>query len=171
MSDKPKRVLSPEHLEKLKLARVKALEAKHKIGTIKKAEKESKRKAIEDKYQEVMAKKQPAKPVEVVPQHEELVELPKEVVQPIKKSTKKKIKKIIEVSSSDDDEEEDAEESEPEVEYVVRKSKKSSKAKAPPKEYQTRELTTTVARDMLRQRVLDQTQSDCFKSLFPYHHF
>jgi hypothetical protein len=171
MSEAPKkRVLSPEHLEKLKAARVKALEAKHKLGTIRKAQKEEERAEIDKKYQEVMAKKQPTQ--------EEVEEV--EEVKPKKKAAPKKkpTKKVIEISdsSSDDDDESSDDESEPEVEYIVRRSKSKGVSKAKPTkqqnvEYDTPKLSAEVARHMLKERVMSDAQQMAWKSLFPYHNF
>jgi hypothetical protein len=173
MSDKPKRVLSPEHLEKLKLAREKALEAKHKLGTIRRAQRDDEREQIDKKYQEVMAKKG-SKVVEAKTQDEDEVEEVKPSKSKKAPPKKKVVKKVIEVSdSSDDDESESSEEeSEPEVEYVVRRTKKGGKvAHKPVKEYDTPKLSAEVARNMLRDRVMNEAQTSAFKSLFPYHNF
>lgn len=170
MSDKPKRVLSPEHLEKLKAARAKAQEAKHKLATIRKAQKDEEKDEIERKYQEVLTKKAG-----------KTVQSDNEEVQPKNKASikktelkKKVVKKVIEVSDSssdDDDESESSEdESEPEVEYVVRRTKRGSKvAQKPVKEYTTPKLSAEVARNMLRDKVMNDAQNTAFRSLFPYH--
>lgn len=159
-----KKTLSPERLAKLALARKAALEARTKVATIKKHERDSKKADIETKYNNIVKPKVVEEPKAV----EEVKE-----VESVPKKTKKTKKKVIVVSSSDDESAESSE-SEPEIEYVIkRNSKRTSKAKPvkQPKEYEHHELTATVARDILRTKIMDRTNSEAFKSIFPYHNF
>ena len=106
---KPKRVLSPEQLEKLKVAREKALkvrqenaEQRKKEKDLKKLEKQAKQKEIEEKlmnYQETPQLER----AEPTPEPEEE---PEETT-PVKKPKKKPKKPIVIVEESDSSESED----------------------------------------------------------------
>lgn len=177
MSDKPKKHMSPETLAKLAEARKKANEVRSKMAAIKKAQKAQDMEEIEKKYDEMVLKKQPgaaAKP----PQEPEPVveEQPKEVKAKKPAAKKKVIKKVIEVSdSSSDDDTESESDDEPAVEYVVRRSKRggkaSSRSQRAPVEYDTPRLSAEVARNMLKEKVMNEAQVSAWRSLFPYHNF
>lgn len=175
MSDKPKRNMSPETLAKLAEARKKANEVRSKMAAIKKAQKAQDMEEIEKKYDEMVLKKQPAaaKPQEPEPVVEEQ---PKEVKAKKPAAKKKVVKKVIEVSdSSSDDDTESESDDEPTVEYVVRRSKRggkaSSRSQRAPVEYDTPRLSAEVARNMLKEKVMNDAQMSAWKSLFPYHNF
>ena len=106
MSEKPKKVLSPEQLEKLKVARERALEvrqtnAKNKAleKELATAEKEQHLNTVKEKLAKVKA---PVK-VEIEPDSEPETPEPETVV--VKKSKKKKPKKIVIVEDSESDDE------------------------------------------------------------------
>jgi len=125
---KPKRVLSPEQLEKLKVAREKALkvrqanaEQRKKEKDLKKLEKQAKQKEIEEKlmnYQEAPAPEPTPEPEE---EPEETTVAP-----PVKKPKKKTKKPIVIVEESDSSESEDEQ-----VVYIKRAKGKRSVAEKP----------------------------------------
>jgi len=104
-----KRQFSPEHLEKLKIAREKALAVRQKKASEKKLEKElatkeheQKMETIKEKLGEISKPKKKSEP-KPAPEPESEPESEPEVI--IKKKTKKKAKKIVIVEDSDTDEE------------------------------------------------------------------
>jgi hypothetical protein len=90
MSDKPKKVMSPERLEKLAEARKKAVEARTKTATIKKAEKEKRQQEIDEKYNQITKPKIEGQPKDEEPPKEQTNKKPKE-----------KVKKVFEIDSED----------------------------------------------------------------------
>jgi hypothetical protein len=176
-----KRTLTPEQLEKLKLAREKALEAKTQLKVISTDAKMTKKMERDKKYQEVLAKQQPKETKEEEkPKPEPIKEEPKPKPE-TKKKKKKKITKIIEITDSEassDEEANDADDDSSEdeaVKYIVKKkaTKKPPRPKQPKQEksYDINELTPIVARNMLRDKVMSDAQRVAFQSLFPYHQF
>ncbi len=128
MSDKPKKTLSPEQLEKLKVAREKALSvrqtnAKNKAleKELATAEKEQHLNTVKEKLAKVKAPKQEAPKIEIQPDSEP--ESEPEVIVRKKKSTKKK--KIVIVEDSDTDEEQQ------QVIFVKRKKEPATAALLP----------------------------------------
>lgn len=128
MEPKEKRQLSPEHLEKLKIARERALAVRQKKAGEKKLVKELETKEHEQKIENIKErlediKKPKKKVVAPVPEPESEPESEPEVI--VKKKTKKKAKKIIVVEDSDTDEEQQ------QVIYVKRKKDPPSSAPIP----------------------------------------
>ena len=185
---KTKQVLSEERLQKLAAAREKALEVKRQLRVIKDDEKKTKKEEREKKYKQVLSKHaETAEP-------EEKEEIKVQGISPLekakadstsKKVRKKVVKKVIEISESESDTEPESQsesesESEDDEPVIVIKKKKKPKKRTPPKPktqpkeprtYETDELTSAVAKDMLKQRLLQDTQRIAFNSLFPYHNF
>lgn len=104
ISDKPKKVMSPEMLEKLALARERALQVRQekasKLNEIKTLEKQNKQKQIDDKLNELKNK------VEV--DHDPIM-MPSTSVEPLIKkkkvkanNVKQKLEKLLDEESSDD---------------------------------------------------------------------
>ena len=127
MSDKPKRVLTPEHLEKLKIARIAAQEAKSKNMEVRKIKKENDKMEKDEAVEELIAKNQKLKskklPVAVDIDSEALEtskdeESDEEVV--VKKKKKKKPKKKVIVVEESDTSSED----EQQVIYIKKPKKK-----------------------------------------------
>lgn len=117
---KPKRILTPEQLEKLKVARVKALEVRQKKALITKAEKFQKAKELDAKYRSVAGVEDtPKEAVQEVKPPAEEVKKPKEVKQ-------RKVKKVIEVES---DEESSESSSDEEYDFSAVKNKYKEKYK------------------------------------------
>ena len=150
---KPKRVLSPEALEKLAIARKKALEAKKQDKEITKYEKEQARAIKQSKreqtYQTIMELKQ---------KQEEPKEEPKEVVK----------KKVVEQEPEIIDDEEEEEE---EVEDIYKEPPKKQTPRTRPQskiEPSDEELYTNANIEMLRKRLYQQTRQRLANDLFGY---
>jgi hypothetical protein len=107
METKEKRVLSPEHLEKLKIAREKALAVRQKKAQEKKLEKELETKKHEQKINGIKEELETMDKPKVIPsppKPESDTDSDSSII--IKKKTKKKkAKKIVIVEDSDSDEE------------------------------------------------------------------
>jgi hypothetical protein len=183
MEKKERKKLSPESLAKLAEARKKALEVKHKLSTVRRAEMQEQRtaekKQLDDKYNEIVGKTEVEQPKEVMKEPEEEVKAEKQTKP---KGKKKKIVKVIEISDSDsdsgeegDDEQESESDDEP-VKYVVKKKTKAKpvKPKARAKkldEYEPHELTPIIARGMLKDKVMGDAKRMAWQSLFPTHDY
>ena len=132
---KPKRVLSPEQLEKLKVAREKALkvrqanaEQRKKEKDLKKLEKQAKQKEIEEKlmnYQEGSTGASASDNQELSASHS-IENEPEEEAPPVKKPKKKTKKPIVIVEESDSSESEDEQ-----VVYIKRAKGKRPVAEKP----------------------------------------
>ena len=163
---KPKRTLSPEALQKLQLARKKALEAKRQNKEITKFEKEQIRQEKQQKrekaYNTIMEMKQ---------KEEEVKEpKPKDIVIP----------KIIEPENEPEEEPDDKPE-EDEEEIIVappkkiippitpqKQFKKQTKIPAPRREATNEELYDNASLEMLRHRLYEQTRKRLNNDLFGY---
>lgn len=167
-------------------ARAKGQETRRMMGTISRAKKLEAERLRKEEYEKALAilnpKAEPEKIQEEEPQ-----------AAPAKKPAKKK--KVIEISDSSSDESEESESEEEEIEVIRVKRKpaaakkkpaKASKAKkAPPKRRKRQEsseedsdssseeeqsdgrLAGTVARDMLKRRVLQKAADDAIRMLVP----
>ena len=119
-TEKPKRHMTEEMLEKLKLAREKALEKRRELAAIRKMERELQLKEKEEKVEGIKAKHSKMNVTESEPKSEPDSDSDPEPIQPeVVKQTKRKKKKkapivIVEDSSSDEDSN---------VVYVKRRSK------------------------------------------------
>ena len=127
---KPKRQLTDSQLEKLKLAREKALEKRRELAAMRKMERDIELKEQEEKRAEIKAKHsklvEPAAPVPEPTETESEPDSPPPVVK--KKKPKKKAKKpivIVEESESSSSDDEQAN-----VVYVKRRSKKTQQPAA-----------------------------------------
>ena len=166
---KPKRTLSPEALEKLKLAREKALEAKRKDKEISKYEKEQKRQEKNKKRDETYQAVVKLTKAKEEPQKEEPKEKPKEKPKPKPKPEPEP------EPESESEEEEEEEEERPPPRKVTHK-----KPIPPPKTFRRRvkvepvneltdeDLYSNANIEMLRQRLYEQTRKRLTHELFNY---
>ena len=169
---KPKRTLSPEALEKLKLAREKALEAKRKDKEISKYEKEQKRqeknKKRDETYQAVVkltkAKEEPEAKAK---------EEPKEKPKP-KPKAKPEPEPEPEPESESEEEEEEEEERPPPRKVIHKKPIPPPKTfrrrikVEPTNELTDEDLYSNANIEMLRQRLYEQTRRRLTHELFNY---
>lgn len=175
MTDEEKRA---KKLEQLAQAREKALAKRRAIGELNRQEKQAKEELLNERIKKMEMLKASKQQEE---EEEEVQKAPKgRKNAPTKQGKGKVVKKVIEVSdSSSDDETSSESDDEPQVEYIVRRTKKAPKAAINPKgkkptsyeEYDTPQLSAEVAKSVLKKRVMDDAQSIAFKSLFPYHNF
>lgn len=127
-TEKKKKILSEEALEKLKIARQKALETKKKLAVIRDAEKTKKKNELDTKYGEAkqvleasakasLGGQDPLETLKHVqePKTSETKQAPKVVKKPTPPRPKKVIRKVIEITDSESDSESESE-SESEVE-------------------------------------------------------
>lgn len=167
--------LTPEErkkrqLEALERGRQKAWARRREIGEIKRKEREMKlesiKKKIDERIEKVKAFEESKKPAP-----------PPETEDVNKQKTKKKIN--IELSDSESDENSTDSESDESIEYVVQRKpktkivvKKQTKSKTikekPPS---TKQITTEVAKQILKEKLMNDTMSQAMRSLFPYHNF
>ena len=165
VKEKQKRVLSPEALAKLQIARKLALEAKRKNKTITDFKKEEKKEAREAEYQKVIDAKrnkdQKLPPLPSVSQpskdsSSEEEELPKPIPQPPKKSShKKKLPPPKEPELSSEEEEEVPE-------PILEKPKKK------PIVSSEQQLYSKANIEMLRNRLYQQTRQRLKNDMFSY---
>ena len=166
---KPKRTLSPEALEKLKLAREKALEAKRKDKEISKYEKEQKRQEKNKKRDETYQAVVKLTKAKEEPQKEEPKEKPKEKPKP-----KPEPEPEPEPESESEEEEEEEEERPPPRKVTHKKPIPPPKTfRRRVKEKPTNELTdedlySNANIEMLRQRLYEQTRKRLTHELFNY---
>lgn len=159
MSDKPKRVLSEEQLEKLKLAREKAMMVRkakaEKMNQIKKLEKEAQEKELNDKLEEV--KKKVSTPSYTQDQDEDnnnKIKKGSNIVSPSRRKSKAQIiKNVVEEESEDSQSDSDEEESvvNPVKTFLKEKYKQKYKQK-----YESKHLNNLVkhsAQNHLRSRI------------------
>lgn len=179
MTDEEKRA---KKLEQLAQAREKALAKRRAIGELNRQEKQAKEELLNERIRKMeMLKSSKQQHEEEDEEEEEVQKVPKgRKNAPTKQGKGKVVKKVIEVSdSSSDDETSSESDDEPQVEYIVRRTKKAPKAPINPKgkkptsyeDYDTPQLSAEVAKSVLKKRVMDDAQSIAFKSLFPYHNF
>ena len=163
VKEKQKRVLSPEALAKLQIARKLALEAKRKNKTITDFKKEEKKEAREAEYQKVIdAKRNKDQKLPPLPQppedssSEEEDKLPKPIPQPPKKpSHKKKLPPPKEPELSSEEEEEIPE-------PIPEKPKKK------PIVSSEQQLYSKANIEMLRNRLYQQTRQRLKNDMFSY---
>ena len=117
--EKQKRQMTPEHLQRLAVARAKANEVRSKQALVKKAEMEEKKKQkqqeLDEKYNQIM-KPKATKPIEEPKQEEPKLEEPKKEAK-----HRKKVTKVIEIDS-----EESSSESETDDEKTSHQLKRST---------------------------------------------
>ena len=164
MEEKPKRTLSPEALQKLQLARKKALEAKRQNKEITKFEKEQikqeKQQKREKAYDTIMEMKQ---------KEEEVKEQPKKVVKP-------KIKDPEPEPEEEPEEEDEEEVVEAPPKKVIPKTpitpqkqfKKKTIIPTPRREATNEELYDNANIEILRHRLYQQTRQRLNNDLFGY---
>jgi hypothetical protein len=165
-----------KRLEQLAKAREKAIEKRKMLGELRRQEKQVKEEVVLDRIKKLQMLKSTTQPNEDSEEEDE----PKPTKKSAPKVAKKKVvKKVIEVSdSSSDDGSSSESDGEPQVEYIVRRTKKTVKEAKPTKskkddyeDYETPRLSAEVAKSVLKKRVMDDAKSMAFKSLFPYHNF
>lgn len=181
MSEKPKRQLSPEQLEKLKVARAKALEVRQKKALINKAEKLEKQKEMHEKYQQIVGNK----PDDVAELRKETpppsdaprkTTQPEHIEEPHKKETKKKkVKKILEPasdeSSSDSSSDEEYDASPIKHKYKQKYKNKYQAKYATPQQHNPY-ITSPyqdaymIAKHSLQSKLHNELQKTAFNSLF-----
>jgi hypothetical protein len=138
---KAKRVLSEAQLENLKAARVKALLKKKELGEIKKREKSVKEELLNQRIKQI-----------------ETME---------SKVSKKAPKKPIVESESESETE--SESSEEEEIKPTKKQTKKPNATEKVKKMSTTKISTDIAKDELRNRILHDSYKSAFESIFPNH--
>lgn len=180
MSEKPKRQMTPEHLEKLAIARAKANEVRSKQSLVKKAEKEEERKKkqqeLEEKYKQVTGK---AKPTFTPPQQKDKVvdeKLEDEAkTQDDKKLTapKKKVKKVFEIdsdegssSSSDSDDEYDISPIKQKYKQKYRQKYSARYTQPIQQPYNPHQDAVTIAKFNIQSKVNQEVQKMAMASLF-----
>lgn len=168
--------LTPEEkkqirLENLARGREKALAKRKEVMELKKKEKELQLEERKKKIDERWAK---------VKEYEASKQEPKVEEQ---KTMKPKKKIHVALSDSSDEESSSSEsDSDESVEYVIERkpkklalkkgSKKSEKApKQPVQPHSASQLTTEVAKNMLKQKLMDDASAMAMRSLFPFHQF
>lgn len=161
--EKPKRQLSPEQLEKLKLAREKALAVRQekaaKMSEIKRLEKEAAQKELNDKLEQVKQKVQPppppSPPVATIPKQKR-----------VKKSKAEIIKEVIEEPSSESSSESDDDENvvNPVKHYLKTKYRQKYKNKYESKTMT--QLTKGLASHHLKNKVNDEISKMVSHHLF-----
>ncbi len=151
-----KRVMTPEQLEKLAIARKKALETRAKMSQLRKEEKENKKKEILSKAREIVKE-------EVVEQHKppERASDPKvKIIEKVHYRTKKAT--LSDSSSSSSSEDSD---SSYEVKRIVKKRKPRPKRKTISSKT-NEELAYTIAKTELERRIKEQNFNLAAYSLF-----
>ena len=165
---KPKRTLSPEALQKLQLARKKALEAKRQNKEITKFEKEQIRQEKQQKrekaYNTIMEMKQ---------KEEEVKEQPKKVVKPKIKEPEPEAEEEPEEEPEEEDEEEVVEAPPkkviPKTPITPQKQfKKKTIIPTPRREATNEELYDNANIEILRHRLYQQTRQRLNNDLFGY---
>ena len=162
---KPKRTLSPEALQKLKLAREKALEAKRKDKEISKYEKEQKRqeknKKRDDTYQAV---------VKLTQSTEQPKEQPKQQPKQQPPKPKRELVKPPEPEPEPEEEEEEEEEEErpPPRKIVHKKPIPAPKTIRRKVKITDDDLYANANIEMLRHKLYEQTRKRLTSELFNY---
>lgn len=139
---KPKRVMTEAQMEVLKRAREKAREARLRLGDITKREKEAKQKLLDDRIKKI-----------------ERIE---DVVKPkIPKATKAKVE-----SESETETESDSSDDEP-TRPPTPIPRRAKPVKANTRRVTDERLTSQIAREELKERILRETYKQAFQSIFP----
>lgn len=180
MSEKPKKVITPEHRERLNLALKKANEVRSKQSLVKKAEKEEEKKKkqqeLEEKYTQITGK---SKPVFKPPQQTEKV-LEEKLEDDAKtqddeklSAPKKKVKKVFEIdsdegSSSSSDSEEEYDISPIKQKYKQKYRQKYSARYTQPTQqpYNPHQDALTIAKFNIQSKVNQEVQKMAMASLF-----
>lgn len=177
-TEKPKRQMTEEQLEKLKQAREKALEKKREIRALIDAEKEMKqlnleqrKKKVEDFYKSLETtstkqdtKKKPEPESEFDSESSSDDEVVEQVIVKKRPKTKKKVvRKIIEVSSSSDSDS-DSSDDEDYHQRIKNKYKTKYKNKYAPA---PRDVVKEQASDVIRSNVSKELRKIAFASVFP----
>jgi len=150
-SEKPKQVLSPERLEKLKLAREKALEKKRELKEITEKEKAIKQKEYETRKESVNKK------------YEEVYTKKPEVKKVAKVIEKKKKKKYETESESESSVSSSSSEEEVVVKRRAHKTKKHLQTKIENKP--DSELLNKMTKEELLKRIQQRDLQNAYKSL------
>lgn len=167
MSGKEKRKLTPEHLEKLRVAREKANEVRSKQSLVKKAEKEEvkqkKQQELESKYK-LLTQKPPTDVVKEVKQVEDKHP-------PTTATPRQKVKKVFEIdsedgsSSSSSDDEYDV--SPIKEKYRQKyKNKYASRYAQQPQPYNPQQDAVTIAKYNIQSKVNQEVRKMAMASLF-----
>ncbi len=154
-----KRVMTPEQLEKLAIARKKALETRAKMSQLRKEEKENKKKEILSKAREIVKE-------EVVEQHKppERASDPKvKIIEKVHYRTKKAT--LSDSSSSSSSSSSEDSDSSYEVKRIVKKRKPRPKRKTVSSKT-NEELAYTIAKTELERRIKEQNFNLAAYSLF-----
>ena len=162
-----KRELTEEQLKKLALAREKALEAKRKKALIRKADKEKEKKALDDRYNELVSNKH-----DITQEPINEPEIPKT---PPPTQTRKP-KKVIQIEVDSDETSSDSSsesDSESDTEYDITPIKQKYKQKYKnkyqtkyPKPYDPLADISTIARHNIKSKVSEELQKMAYASLF-----
>lgn len=169
---KPKRTLTPEQIEKLKVARQKAAETKRANKELDNFEKNKKRLEREKKREEVIAqiikeKEEKKKQEKEKLKEEILAEQKQEEIKPIRKAPKPKKEQPPPEPEPEPEEESEEEEEDapppPPPKQFIRKTKTIVK-----KEPTDDELYSKASLQMLKQRLYEQTHRRLASELFNY---
>jgi hypothetical protein len=152
-----KRVMTPEQLEKLAIARKKALETRAKMSQLRKEEKETKKKEILSKAREIVKE-------EVVEQHKPPERASDPKVKIIEKVHYRTKKATLSDSSSEDDSSSSDSDSSYEVKRVVKRKPRPKRKTVSSKTNE--ELAYTIAKTELERRIKEQNFNLAAYSLF-----
>lgn len=181
MTEKPKRVMTPEHLERLAVARAKANEVRSKQAQVKRAEKEEEKKRrqaeLDEKYKNLSKPKfiPPELPAHLQPKGAKTDKLEEKVEDAQKlKTPSKKVKKVLEIdsedgsSSSSSDSEEEYDISPIKHKYKQKyKHKYSARYTQPTQQpYNAHQDAVTIAKYNIQSKVNQEVQKMAMMSLF-----
>jgi hypothetical protein len=155
MSDKPKRQMTPEQLEKLAQAREKAVEKRRQLGEITRKEKAMKELELTERMKKVGLTKQEAEEQS----EEEVVNAPTKS-KPVPISPRRKV--VVDSSSESDSDDED----EVEVLKAVKQKYKHKYAQKYKSKYNTSALKEN-ANQVIKKQVNDELLKMAMASIFP----
>jgi hypothetical protein len=165
---KPRKVMSPEQLEKLKFARIKALEVRQRNSQKMKDINELEKKALEVQHHnkiETLKAQVNQQVKNIVQPKEETIEVIPQIKQPKEKLTKhNKLKNIIEAESDSSNSDEESDKEDLIKDYLKTKYKQKYKNK-----YESRtltQLTKGLANNHVKTRLNDEMIALCSKNLF-----
>jgi hypothetical protein len=166
--------LTPEQKKEIRLAnlargRQAYFERRKERSELRRKEEEMK---LADKQKKLSERMQKVKDYEDSKKQEAQVD------KPVTELHKEKRKKVIKVQVSDSESEATASDSDSSVEVIVKRKPKKvvvKKTTKPtvmqPKEPSTGQLSAEIAKQLLKDKLMQQAQESAMRSLFPYHNF
>lgn len=155
-----KRVMTPLMLEKLKLAREKAIAKKKEMGALTKKEKDVKEERLKTRAKAVEIAEEETKTKAEI-NTKRLAKVTKKAATALKKNDLLSSSSSESESSSSSSSEEEVK-PKPKRKPVLQTIKKASSRR-------TEDLTNDVAKEVLRERIRHETMKSAFSSLFPGH--